>query len=134
MADHGLENRHILVVEDEYFLAAELGQELSEAGAVVVGPVPSVRAAVGLIERTPVLDGAVLDMNLGGDQIFPVADQLIAHGVPFLFVTGYDAKGMPAAYHRVPCLEKPTEPRAVVRTLMQMLKSDQESLVGRSPS
>ena len=123
MADHSLRDCRILVVEDEYFLAAELEQELSEAGAVVVGPVPSVKDAVGLIERTPSLDGAVLDVNLGGDQVFPVADRLLVQGVPFLFVTGYHAQGVPAPYGHVPRLEKPTEHWAVVRALTKMLKA-----------
>ncbi|WP_114948579.1 response regulator [Microvirga calopogonii] len=123
MADHSLRDCHILVVEDEYYLATELEQELSKAGAAVIGPVPSVKAAVGLIERTPSLDGAVLDVNLGGDQVFPVADKLVVQGVPFLFVTGYNEKGIPASYGHVLRLEKPTEPRAVVRALAQMLKA-----------
>jgi CheY-like chemotaxis protein len=123
MPDHSLRDCHILVVEDEYFLAADLEEELSEAGAFVVGPAPSVKAAVGLIERTPSLHGAVLDVNLGGDQVFPVADRLLLQGVPFLFVTGYHAQGMPAPYGHVLRLEKPTEPQAVVRALAQMLKA-----------
>ncbi len=123
MADHSLRNCRILVVEDEYFLAAELEQELSAAGAVVIGPVSSVKAAVGLIERTPSLDGAVLDMNLGGDPVFPVADKLTLQGVPFLFVTGYNELATPAHYGHVPRLEKPTDEQAIVRALTQMLKA-----------
>lgn len=122
MADQSLRNCHILVVEDEYFLAADLEQELTEVGAVVVGPVPSVKDAVALIERTPSLDGAVLDVNLGGDQVFPVADRLLVRGVPFLFVTGYHAQGVPVSYRHIPRLEKPTERWAVVKALAQMLE------------
>ena len=121
MADRSLQDRRILVVEDEYYLATELEQELSEAGAVVVGPVPSVKAAVGLIERTPSLDGAVLDVNLGGEAVFPVVDRLMARDVPFLFVTGYGEQGIPASYRHAPCLEKPTEPRVIVRTLARLV-------------
>ena len=89
----------------------------------MVGPVPSVKAAVALIERTPSLDGAVLDMNLSGEQVFPVADKLLDQGVPFLLVTGYNEQSIPALYDHVPRLEKPTEPWAVVRALTQMLKA-----------
>jgi DNA-binding NtrC family response regulator len=127
MADHSLRDRHILVVEDEYFLATELEQELSEAGAVVVGPIPSVKDAIGLIERTPSLDGAVLDMNLGGDPVFPVADKLMVEGVPFLFVTGYSELAVPAPYDHAPRLEKPTEQRAVLGALAQMLKARRQA-------
>jgi DNA-binding response OmpR family regulator len=105
------------VVEDEYYLATELEQDLSEAGAVVVGPVPSGKAALGLIEQMPSLDAAVLDVNLGGEAVNPVADWLMARDVPFLFVTGYSEQRIPASYGQAPCLEKPTEPRTLVRML-----------------
>jgi len=121
MADRSLQNRRILVVEDEYYLATELEEKLSEAGAAVVGPVPSVKAALGLIEQTPSLDAAVLDVNLGGEAVFPVADRLTAQDVPFLFVTGYNERSIPVSYSHAPCLEKPTEPSAIVRVLAQLV-------------
>jgi DNA-binding NtrC family response regulator len=81
MADQRLENCRIMVVEDEYYLAMELEHELGEAGAVVVGPVSSVEAALSLLDQSPSLAGAMLDVNLGGEKVFPVADKLIARGV-----------------------------------------------------
>ncbi|HEX5536711.1 MAG TPA: response regulator [Sphingobium sp.] len=107
MTDHPLRNLSILVVEDEYFLAAELEEELWDACAIVVGPTPSVEQALELIEQTPSLDGAILDVNLGGEAVFPVADRLAAKCIPFVFVTGYRERDALGLYADAPRVEKP---------------------------
>jgi CheY-like chemotaxis protein len=122
LADHRFQGRRILVVEDEYFLATELELELGEAGAVVVGPAPSVGQALALIGPDPALDCALLDINLGGEMVFPVADRLMAHGVPFVFATGYTARDIPDRYAGVPRITKPAEPQAFARALTEILK------------
>ncbi|MGU3362955.1 response regulator [Methylobacterium sp. M6A4_1b] len=88
MPEGHLSGRRVLVVEDEYFLADELDQALEEAGATVLGPAPSVRAALDLLESGPAPDVATVDVNLGGEMAYPVAEALLARGVPFLFTTG----------------------------------------------
>ena len=85
----GLQGRHVLVVEDEYLLAEDLRMTLERYGAEVLGPVPSVGEAMASIADHPELDGAVLDMNLRGNMVFPVADMLVARGITFFFTTGY---------------------------------------------
>lgn len=122
MADQRPENCRIMVVEDEYYLAMELEHELGEAGAVVVGPVASVDEALSLLDQSPSLAGAMLDVNLGGEKVFPVADKLIARGVPFVFTTGYQEGDLPARYASFPRIHKPFEPRAIATALTQMLK------------
>lgn len=107
MAERTLKNCRVLVVEDEYLLAEELCEELESAGAVVIGPVPDVAQALALLGET-VLDGAVLDINLGGAFSYPIADQLLRLGIPFLFVTGYDSYAIPLQYQHVPRCQKPT--------------------------
>lgn len=107
MSDDGLNRRRILLVEDEYFLADELATELTDRGATVLGPVSNVKAALALIGDEPQLDGAVLDVNLGGEPVYSVADQLIERGVPVVFTTGYDAAALPERYMHVPRCEKP---------------------------
>lgn len=109
-----LAGRRILVVEDEYLIAMEIKRWLREAGAEVLGPVPSVERTRDLIAYGPP-DAAVLDINLGaGQTVYPVADQLVAHGVPFLFATG-DVKQLGAsAYRDRPRLEKPFVARDLV--------------------
>lgn len=108
-----LRHCRILVVEDEYMLADELQRELSRAGAVVVGPVPTVAMALDLLAREADLDGAVLDVNLGGDLVYPVADALAGRKVPFVFVTGYDAQALPPRFVHAPRCEKPVRISAV---------------------
>lgn len=123
MADRRLQDRRILIVEDEYFLATELEQELTEAGAIVLGPAASVRNALALIEENDALDGAMLDVNLGGELVFPVADRLMAMGVPFALTTGYKEQDILARYAHAPRVGKPVEPRAVADVLVRMLEA-----------
>jgi DNA-binding response OmpR family regulator len=108
-----LRNCRILVVEDEYMLADELQRELTRAGAVVVGPVPTVEMALDLLAREAALDGAVLDVNLGGELVYPLADALAGRKVPFIFVTGYDAQVLPPRFAHAARCEKPVRISAV---------------------
>lgn len=107
MADRPLNHCRILVVEDEYLLADELALGLANEGAVVLGPAPSVKRALGLLEGEASLDGAILDLNLGGEPAFPVADALIDRSVPLIFTTGYDAGAIPERFAHIPRCEKP---------------------------
>ena len=101
--------RVILVVEDEYLAAAELARELERRGATVAGPVPDVRRALLLLGSTARLDGALLDIQLRGERVYPVAEALRARAVPFVFVSGFDSEFLPEAYRGVPLCEKPLD-------------------------
>lgn len=120
MTDQQLARCRILVVEDEYLLADELSIELSELGAIILGPASNVQAALSLLSDGGALDGAVLDINLGGEPAFPVADRLIAQGVPIIFTTGYDAEAMPERFRNVPRCEKPF---SITRMTAAMVKA-----------
>lgn len=117
----GLRGRHVLIVEDEYLLAEDLRMTLERFGAEVLGPVPSVGEAMASVADHPELDGAVLDMNLRGNMVFPVADMLTARGVPFLFTTGYAISAIPDRYADVTRFEKPFDPEAVAAELAKRL-------------
>ncbi|WP_310221770.1 response regulator [Neorhizobium sp. 2083] len=100
--------KHILIVEDEYFLADETRRKLELVGAVVVGPTATVEGALKLV-NTSRIDAAILDVHLGDDFVFPVADELERRDIPFVFATGYDPAFIPAAYTGFALCEKPTE-------------------------
>mgnify|MGYP004536334525 CR=1 FL=1 len=111
MADRTLRDCRVLVVEDEYMLADEIVQELTDAGAMVLGPVGTLKDAVDTIGLKPDIDGAILDANLRGEMVFPAADLLVALGVPFVFATGYDASVFPDRFKDVVRCEKPIDIR-----------------------
>ncbi len=117
MSEATLRNRRILVVEDEYMLAEDMRAGLEHAGAVVLGPVPSVEEALELLAGEADLDGAVLDINLNGEKVFPVVDALAARGIPFLFATGYSGSDVPPAYRSVARCEKPVNAGTIARVL-----------------
>ena len=98
-------------------IADAIQRSLDDEGVIVVGPAPSVRKALRLLDAEGDLNGAVLDMNLGNEQVFPVVDALQALGIPFLFTTGYDAAGVPPAWQHIQRLEKPIDFAAIMRAL-----------------
>jgi CheY-like chemotaxis protein len=83
-----LKGKRILVVEDEALIAVMVEDMLTDMGSVVVGPAATIEQALALARKEE-LDGAVLDVNVRGERIDPVADALSARGVPVLFATGY---------------------------------------------
>lgn len=113
-----LAGKLILIVEDEYALATDLAEFLQDQGATIVGPAGSLKAASGLAEREGAqLSAAVLDINLRNELVYPVADQLIALGVPVVFTTGYDQLLMAEPYSSLPRFPKPIDKAALARVL-----------------
>ena len=104
-----LAGRVLLVVEDEYLVAAELARALERHGAEVLGPVPDVRRALRLLADTARLDGALLDIQLRDKSVYPVAEALRARGIPFVFVSGFELEFIPEAYREVPLCAKPLD-------------------------
>ncbi|MCB5203744.1 response regulator [Neorhizobium sp. T786] len=102
------EGKSVLVVEDEYFLADETRLKLEMIGAVVVGPTGSVQDALDLINASPV-DAAILDVHLGDELVFPVAEELERRDIPFVFATSYDPSIIPVKFTGFALCEKPTE-------------------------
>jgi CheY-like chemotaxis protein len=113
-----LEGSRLLIVEDDYMIAADLAFQCERLGAKVIGPACSVQDALELIEKyAGDLDGAALDINLNGERVFPVADALIARDIPFIFATGYDKKLIPPAYAQVPRCDKPIDTGVMAKAL-----------------
>jgi CheY-like chemotaxis protein len=105
-----LHSLRILVVEDNLLTADAIQDLLETSGCEVIGPASTVAAGLDLVARS-VLDGAVLDINLGGEMSFPIAAALIERDIPFLFLTGYDDLVVPSQYRGMRRLEKPTDIR-----------------------
>ena len=117
MAERSLEDCRILIAEDEYFLADELRTEFSRAGAIVLGPVGTVAAALDLIRSEPRIDAAILDLNLRGEMALPAAELLAERAVPFVFTTGYERSAIPARFAGIVRCEKPLDLRKVTRAI-----------------
>lgn len=95
----------ILIVEDEYFLAADLARYLRTTGLEVLGPVPSVTRALDLLDRQRP-DAAILDIQLDNELSYPVADRLAAMDVPFLFRTEHMEETLPGHLRGQPMISK----------------------------
>ena len=117
MSEAFLRGRHILLVEDEYFIACAMQCGLEDAGAWVVGPAAFVGDALALLD-TELVDGAVLDVSLDNEKVFPVAEALTARGIPFVFTTGFSASDLPPKWRHVARFEKPVNPPTVARALL----------------
>jgi CheY-like chemotaxis protein len=102
----------VMIVEDEALVAMALRDALDELGFSVLGPFNRISEAM-IALRNNRIDAAVLDVNLGGELIYPLADVLAADHVPFVFITGYGAEEIEPRYARVPVLQKPIEADAL---------------------
>ncbi len=106
-----LNGLRVLVVEDTLLVAEMIAEILEIAGVTVIGPVSRVGAAVELAQRER-LDGALLDVNLAGENAGPIAAALRTRGIPFIFLTGYgDAGALPSAFRDAPHMAKPFRER-----------------------
>ncbi|HTI66616.1 MAG TPA: response regulator [Caulobacteraceae bacterium] len=113
-----LQGLRVLVVEDEALVSMLLEDMLSDHGCEIVATASRIGQALELIaDDALVLDAAILDVNLGGEPIFPVAEALTARGCPFVFATGYGAGGLPEAWRSRPTLQKPFSHDDVGRAL-----------------
>lgn len=117
-----LRNARVLVVEDEVLVAALLEERLEGLGCQVVGPASSVGEALELLEAEDI-DAAVLDVNLAGEKVFPVADSLAARDIPFVFATAYGASGVADRHNERAVLDKPYHARALEHALRSALQT-----------
>lgn len=108
--------RRVLLVEDELLIAMLIETALKQEGWVVLGPLVRVAAALEAAQ-SDVMDVAILDMDLAGEDTRPVAEALEARGIPFLFLTGYGADGLPADKPHWRALGKPFRLDTLLGTL-----------------
>lgn len=112
-----LKGQTILVLEDEYFQAKEICRRLTEAGAVVLDPFPTVGDGCAAIEGGRHLDAALLDVELRGERVYALANALRVRRIPLVFMTGYVRAALPLAFRDVPICDKPVDFGEVARHL-----------------
>lgn len=116
-----LNGRRVLVVEDESLVAMLLETILEDMGCTPVGPASNIDDGEAMARDTTDLDAALLDVNVAGRQVFPVAEALMARGVPFVFSTGYGEGGLPDEWRGNPTIQKPFTESAVRDALMKAM-------------
>ena len=116
-----LEGIRVLVVEDEFLVAMLIEEMLESAGCVVIGPIPRIPEALDAVDRDT-CDAAVLDINLSGERIDPVAEALSRRNVPFMFVTGYGNAGLPGDYVDRPQICKPFKMAELLGTVSRLVE------------
>jgi len=117
----GLQGKRILLVEDEFFVAAMAADMLAELGATVVGPAATIAKGMRLAE-TEALDAAVLDLNIGGERSDAIAAALRARNVSVVFATGYGRAGLAMA-GTAAVVEKPYSQEKLAEALLQALSA-----------
>ncbi|MDP3747049.1 MAG: response regulator [Phenylobacterium sp.] len=119
----------LLIVEDEAMVAMMIEFMLTDLGCVVVDVAGTVSRGLALAgDEALALDGAILDVNLGGEKVYPVAEALRSRHVPFIFSTGYGIDGITEQFAQVPALAKPYEQQTLENMLLTTL------LPGASPT
>ena len=112
--------KRILVAEDEFLVALVVEGTLQSIGCTVLGPFADLAEATEVATREQV-DAAVLDINLRGEMVYPLAEYLDAHGIPFVFTTGYAIKDVPEHFRVFDCLRKPVSKRTLEQVVRRML-------------
>lgn len=110
----GVRGRRVLIVEDEYLIAQDLSRYFAKMGAHVLGPVSNVEAAGRQVDFA---EAAVLDIDLNGQKVFPVADELARRKIPFVFFSGRGDIAIPERFRHAGRLSKPVDVDAVFDAL-----------------
>jgi DNA-binding NarL/FixJ family response regulator len=123
-----LSGSRVLLVEDETLVLFNLEDILSELGCEVVAQAMRFDKALELARTVHPVDVAILDVNLGGQSVFPVAEVLAGRSVPTIFATGYDRDGLPPEWRDFGVIMKPYTLQDVERALLSVLEGREPSL------
>lgn len=119
----------VLLVEDEALLAMEIVADLEENGIEVLGPAATVSAALAIVDKTPALDVAVLDVNLGSETSEAIARRLLDSGVPFVVVTGYSSEQLPSTLASGLLIPKPIDHAKLLSALKRLIDANKRDAV-----
>jgi two-component system, response regulator PdtaR len=109
----------ILIAEDEFLVAILLEQDVTEAGYRVVGPFTRFPEALDAVRRGG-FDLALLDINMNGQMAYPLADELLTRGVPFIFLSGYGAQDLPERFRGCSRIAKPYDASTLLREVARL--------------
>ena len=113
--------RSVLLVEDEVMIRMMVADMLGELGYIIAGEADDIDEAVRLVQTTD-FDIAILDVNVNGRVISPVAEAVTLRGLPFVFATGYGSSGLPEKFRDVPTLQKPFQMATLQRAIEDALR------------
>ena len=128
------EPQKVLLVEDEILVGLTMRDALEESGIPTIGPFNNVADALARA-RSEFLSAAVLDINLNGELVYPLAEFLVSLRVPFVFVSGYGGEYIDGRFRHIPLLRKPVSPeslKAVLQEFLSGLSSQNEIVASRS--
>ena len=114
-----LVGRRVLVIEDESLVAMLLETILEDMGCEVIGPESNIDDGLVAANETEGLDAALLDVNVAGREVFPVAEALQARNIPVVFSTGYGESGLPEHWRGRPTIQKPFTESTIRDALIQ---------------
>jgi CheY-like chemotaxis protein len=115
-----LDGLRVLVVEDEYLVALLLEEDLRSSGCTIIGPHTTLDAATAAGLSEPV-DLAILDVNLNGEMVYPLAGRLADRGVPVVFLSGYGVGHFPERFRNTPRVPKPHDRATLIREIERAL-------------
>ncbi len=120
--------KHVLVAEDEAIVAMMIEDTLTDMGFGVVGPFSHVKDAVDAT-RTNALSAAILDVNLGGQPVYEVAEHLVARNIPFIFMTGYGRENIDERFCEIPLLRKPVDLDQLKKSLARVISEKDNKVI-----
>lgn len=122
ITDGKLTGRRILIVEDEAMIALNLQFAVEDEGAEVVGPALTLDRALATTREDAAIDAAILDVDVGGKDVFPVAEMLVRRSVPFVFHTGHGSRrALTSDYPRSLTCLKPASPAKLIDALVRLI-------------
>jgi DNA-binding response OmpR family regulator len=122
---------HVLIVEDEWILADLIACALGDAGYEVIGPSADVSDALRRLREKPV-DVAILDVHLGDENSFEIAQELMQRRIGFAFLSGYSAKDIPAGFEDIPLIRKPARIDEICATIESLLDAPRQRNANRA--
>ena len=127
--ESNLSGRTVLIVEDEVLIALDIEAALEDRGAIVRGPITRLSEGLPIAEdRDEAFDCAVLDVNLRGEDVYPIAEKLQARGIPFLFHTGHgDSAVLQERFAGAPVCNKPFQTERLVNELEKLISNGEDA-------